>query len=68
MDPFQNEVFIDGEPFISGQANPPFWFWWLFPPPRPPRPPGPWHPGFPWHPPGPWYPGPPRPPRPPRPW
>ncbi|WP_211283628.1 hypothetical protein [Thomasclavelia cocleata] len=38
MDPLQNEIFIEGEPFVSRQVFPPFWFWWLFPP----RPPGPW--------------------------
>ncbi|WP_289811421.1 hypothetical protein [Thomasclavelia cocleata] len=53
MDPLQNEIFIEGEPFVSRQVFPPFWFWWLFPP----RPPGPWFP-----------PRPPRPPGPPRPW
>lgn len=45
MDPFQNEIFIEKEPY--GLINPPFWFWWLFTPPpppgpRPPRPPRPW--------------------------
>ena len=79
----QSKTFIEGEPFVSRQVFPPFWFWWLFPPrppgpwfpPRPPRPPGPPFPPGPPRPPGPPFPpGPPRPPGPPfppgspRPW